>query len=296
MLSHKRRNNRKKHRRTRRKRRSQGGAATKEAVIFIINNNAGFASVFNFLCKIYIYAQKTGKDFFIDYSDNWTYKYKNGWHDYFKTLKVYDPSAHYANIEKYSHAQTSKVPDYTLGEYTACIKEILVLNDDLSKRVQEYIGSIGGPYKAVYVRRGDKTSGHAKENDPIPVADIMKITDISKEDKVFIQTDDYSVIEEIKGLLPAENIFTLTPQASRGAHAENIYALSPEKRKEHAEELFMSFFVFAGATRGWTDNRSNMGRLHKLYSPDKVILYPIDPKSQNISSETKIDPGWRSLP
>jgi hypothetical protein len=297
MVSHKHRRNRKKRgRRTRRKRFAQPGGATKTAVVFVITNGAGFASVFHFLCKAYIYAKKTGQDFFIEHGDDWSYKYKDGWHDYFKTLKMYDPKIPYTEVHTCYHKHTHGMPDYTLGDYTACVKEILVLKDELANRVQDYIDKIGGPYKAIYVRRGDKTAGNAKENEPILVADLLKGTDISKEDKLFVKTDDYAVVEEAKKLLPAEHIFTLTPQSSKGSDAEEIFALSPEKRKEHAEELFISFFVLVRASRAWTDNRSNLGRLHKLYSPDTVVLYPSEEKGKNLTSESVIDPAWRTLP
>jgi hypothetical protein len=296
MVSYRRK--KKKPRKTRRKGKLhlQRGAASSTAVVFTLTNGGGFGSVFNFLCRVYIYAKKAGQHFFIEHDDNWRYKYKNGWHDYFKTLKIYDPNIKYDKVEKYSHGQTGTIPEYTLGDYTACIKEVLVLNDELAKRVEEYIRSIGGSYKAVYVRRGDKTVGLAKENDAISVGDIVKMGDISKNDKVFIMTDDYSVVEDIKAILPAENIFTLTPQSSKGAIAEDIFAMSPEKKKEHGEELFISFFVFVKASRGWTDNRSNIGRLHKIYSPDTIVLYPFDENVKKITSASQIDPAWRSLP
>jgi hypothetical protein len=297
MVSHKHRRNRKKRgRRTRRKRHVQRGGAQKSAIVFIITNRAGFASVFNCLCRVYIYAKKTGQDFFIEHGDDWSYNYKDGWHDYFKTLKMYDPNAGYGDVQKYSHVQTGNIPQYTAGEYTACVKEVLVLKDELEKRVQDYIDKIAGPYKAVYVRRGDKTEGLQKEMEPMAAAELLKISDISKDDKLFIKTDDYRVVEEMKAHLPAENIFTLTPQSSKGAVAKDIFAQSPEKRRDHAEELFMSFFILVRATRAWTDNRSNLGRLHKLYSPDTVVVYPREGKAEKLTSETEIDPVWKALP
>jgi hypothetical protein len=298
MVSYK-RNRKKKHRRTRRKRYVQRGAASNSAVVFNIHGGSGygpgFASVFNFLCRVYIYAKETGQDFFIEHSPNWRYLYKNGWHDYFKTLKMYDPAIKYAEVKKFSHGQTGDIPEYTLNQYTDCIKEILVLNDDLEKRVQDCIASMSGNYKSIYIRRGDKTSGIKKENEAINIPELLGMTDISKDDKVFIQTDDYKAVEEIKQILPPENVFTLTPPENNGADTMLMAEWPPEKKKKHAEELFISFMVCVRASRGWTDNRSNLGRLHKMYAPDTFILYPIDPKSQNIHGNMKIDPGWRTL-
>jgi len=293
--------------RSRRKNKKRGTRRLKHrggsngTVVFILNHGGGFASVFNFLCKAYIYAKETGRNFLIDDEGEWPYRFKDGWHDYFKSLKSYDRAQTYPNMIKLSHTSARVIPDwspvskYTLAQYTKAAKEILVLNDDLEAQVQEYIKKIGGTYKSIYIRRGDKTSGPAKENEAINLAEMLKTTDISPTDKVFVQTDDYSVIEEIKGILPPENIYTMTPPESRGAVAGNISGLSPENRKKHAEELFTSFMVFVRASRGWTDNRSNLGRLHKIYAPGTIVLYPAEPNNQDIPASTVIDPAWGGL-
>jgi hypothetical protein len=293
MASYKRRHRNNKRRRTKRARRRQRGSGSNDAVVFCLDDGAGFGSVFNFLCKAYINAKDWGQHFFVKSEPSWRYTYKDGWHDYFKSLTEYDPSKTYDNLSesRWMHMGAG-MDSLPMEKYTQCIKEIFVLNDDIQQRVEEFIKGIGGPYKSIYVRRGDKTSGEFKENNPTPVADVLKISDITAGDKVFIQTDDYEVVEELKALLPSENIFTLTPPTSDGSKPGD----TPEKKKEHTEELLISCMVFVRAMRGWTDNRSNIGRIHKMYSPDSIVLYPVESNNQDISGSTIIEPERRPLP
>ena len=271
--------------RRRNKRQRGGGGST---VVFSLTSNAGFGSVLGFLAQCYIYAKEKGYSFVVK-DDGWQYTYKRGWHDYFKSLQDYDSSASYGHQENYKHASVDGVPKYTLGKFNEAMKEIFLLNDDLMARAQSFIDGIGGPYVSIYVRRGDKITGTFKEMEAMDMKTLIDGTGI-QDGNVFVMTDDYAVVDEVKKLLPACKIFTMTEEASRGADADALRNNAPDQRKKHAEELFTSIEVFNRGDKGWADNRSNVGRLLKIRNPDKIILYPFDDSSKNIPLDKEVDP------
>jgi hypothetical protein len=279
------RRGRKIRRKSRRRRQRGGGGST---VVFSLTNNAGFGSVLGFLAQSYIYAKEKGYSFVVK-DDGWQYTYKKGWHDYFKSLQDYDPSAKYEHEEKYKHASVNGIPKYSLGRFNEAMKEIFILNDDLMARAQTFIDKIGGPYVSIYVRRGDKITGTFKEMEAMDIKTLIDGTRI-REGNVFVMTDDYSVVDEIKKLLPSCKIFTMTEEVSRGADADTLRNNAPEQRKKHAEELFTSIEVFNRGQKGWADNRSNVGRLLKIRGPEKITLYPFSDSSKDIPLDKEVDP------
>lgn len=286
------RSKRNRQRQRRRTKRAQRGGSS-DSVVWTFNNNAGFGCTVNMMCNSYIVAKEENKPFYIE-NGNWQYTHKDGWHDYFKSLTVYDPLKHAGKPSKFKH-MSPQPPPRAFEKYSKCAKDIFVLNDDLEKKVNDFIRTMGKPYKAIYVRRGDKTSGPGKETDPVDLSGLIQIMDISGNDKLFIMSDDYTVNEEIEKLLPNVKLFTLTPKENRGSEVLALRALPREKMKEHAEELFTSLAIVIRAEKAWVDNRSNLGRFMKLASPDTVILYPVEEYTKNIKPDTPIEPGGKSL-
>jgi hypothetical protein len=134
---------------------------------------------------------------------------------------------------------------------------------------------MNGPYVSIYVRRGDKVEGKYNEMEAADLDKVIASTGI-KSGNVFVMTDDYSVVEEIRVLLPDCKVSTLTPSDTRGSFHEYMKNNTVEEQRQHGEELFTSLEVFRHGVQGWADGRSNMGRLLKLQDPAKVTLYPSD--------------------
>jgi hypothetical protein len=264
----------------------RGGANDK--IVFTLKNTTGFGSMAHFLTQAYIHAKKNGKEFYIENS-GWHY---GNWHDYFKSLKTLNASDT-SPITRYMHA--SKIENSSIQEHNNAIKEIFVPIDAIVAAAEKFKQEFGAPYYAIYVRRGDKTSGNGMENPPADLKPLLETTDIKAGDNLFVMTDDYAVVEEIRRLLPKVKIFTMTPPENNGASIHILKGISPEKMKEHANELFTSIQVFLGCKRGWVENRSNLGRFLKLAAPDTLTLYPSDSNNSNIPSTTIIDPGFKSL-
>ena len=256
------------------KRRRFEAGGRKNAVVFTNDAGAGFGSVFFFMIQAYIYAKKNGNDFRIKH-DGWVYTYEKGWHDYFDSLDDYDPAVKYNEIKHSSHNKNHEIPDYTFQEYSDAIQEVFKPNRRIRELANRAIKSMNGPYVSIYVRRGDKVEGRHTEMEAADLDTVIKSTGI-KSGNVFVMTDDYSVVEEIRVLLPDCKVSTLTPSDTRGSFHEDMKNKNAEEQRQHGEELFTSLEVFQHGTRGWADGRSNMGRLLKLQDPAKVTLYPSD--------------------
>lgn len=255
-------------RRRRRSKRQRGG--NKKAVVFTLTHGAGFGSVFGFMLQAYIYAKKGGHEFRVK-NENWQYGPEKGWHDFFTTLKAYNPGEKMEE-ENFKHA-VGPLEKYTLGDYHEAIKEVYKPEQEILEAAEEFKKKIGGSYKSVFVRRGDKTSGGGKEMDAADLSTLVKDMGI-KEGNLFVMSDDYAVVEEFKKLLPKIKIFTLTEPAAKGFSIHRIQAEGAEVRKKEARELFTSVEIFHGGEKGWADNRSNLGRFLKMRDLDKVVLYP----------------------
>jgi len=268
------------------KRKQRGGNSG--PIIFTLTNSAGFGSVAHFLTQAFIEAKKNKKEFFIE-NGGWQY---GNWNDYFKSLQSLDPSKD-KDARRYRHG--NQIQNATMQDHVDAVKEIFVLNDDLMKTAEEFKASIGGPYKAIYVRRGDKTSGEGKEMSAIDLPSMIKSTDISGGDNLFVMTDDYTVVDELKGLLPGVKVFSMTPPENKGSSIHILQKIDPESMKKHANELFASMQVFMGATKGWAENRSNLGRFLKLAAPSTTVLYQDNANNVEIPMSTRINPGFEYL-
>jgi hypothetical protein len=258
-----------------------------------LTHKAGFGSVFGYLLESYIYAKKNGFVFRVK-NDDWQYGPEKGWHDYFESLEAYNPSEKNDREEPYTHARGPGKEEYTMGEYHEAIKEVYKPKEEITKAAKDFIGKIGGPYVAFYIRRGDKTSGMGKEMDAVDIGGLFKDSGV-KGGNVFIMTDEYSAVEECKKVMVGCKIFTLTEQRNKGFSIHRIQEKGAEVRKKEAAELFTAIEVFHGCEKAWVDNRSNLGRFLKLRDLDKVHLYPSDDSNKNIPLEAKIHPPTKYL-
>ena len=261
--------------------RKKRGGSKPTIVIFNLNSNAGFFSQFWYMCKAYIYAKKSNFPFFIN-SSNWSYKSKDGWHDYFTSLNEYKDDGVLKDIQNFAYYNDSGIPtQYKITDFVEAVGEIYRLNHMISTKIKDYVNK-HRPYNSIYIRRGDKSG----ESPIIAIQDILEFTDLKDTTKkLFVQTDDYSVIGELQKLLPSVEMITLTPEKKLGAHFANILQLDSEKRKEDTEIFLMSIGVFLEGDKCWTDIRSNVGRFHKFANFTKVKFYP-DNHDVNMNKET----------
>jgi len=216
-----------------------------------------------------MFAKQQGLPFFIE-NDNWQYTYEKGWHDYFSSLNDFKDAGKYTEVKRYRHPDPMDLPQFSLREYVAAIKNIFVLTSELQKKVDDYADSIGGEFTSLYIRRGDKVI----EMPLIAIDDILAQTDIKDDGRnIYLQTDDYTCVEIIKDKFPSCNIMTLTPVHKRGADNQKMRDWRPEERKVEMEELLIATAVFVRCKKGWSYYLSNVGTFHKLFGYDVIELY-----------------------
>jgi hypothetical protein len=241
------------------------------SLIFTLSDDTGFFSMFFILCNAYIASKKMGFNFYISHSD-WTYTWNRGWHDYFTTLKVAPLIPRLFNPINFLCKNNSRFykPDFPLHEYVTCINELFILKPELIARVNSIVSTLPSNFIAVFVRRGDKLIREAKY---IPVSEIFKHIPHSQTDTFFIQTDDYSVVEEVKSMLPSARVVSTVSPTKRGAFLCQKRSLG--QIREETEEMLVGLSVCLRSSSCWTDDTSNVGRFLKLSNP-RVHIYPED--------------------
>jgi len=253
-------------------------------IIFELNHNAGFYSQLFFLLQAYIHSKKTNSQFYID-SSKWCYLYDKGWNDYFETSfnNIKDIKDNHNSII-YCHFNVPNIPNYSLNDYLNSINDIYILNKDLIEKGNKIINDMDNNYIAIYIRRGDKII----ETSFIDITLILSKINITNETKLFIQTDDYSVVRDIKQLLPNNIIFSTVPKEKKGSYHNKSYlqrSLYKESNiipfvnkqkdqiKEDTEELLIGVYICKMAKECWVDRTSNISRFIKLSSPNTVKFY-----------------------
>lgn len=233
-----------------------------------------------------MYAKQNNWPLFLEY-DNWQYYYKDGWHDYFTSLENFKGDAQYTEIKRYRHPMSDSLPKYSMREYSACIKEIFTLKDELKKRVEDFVASIGGEFTSLYIRGGDKST----EVPQITLDQILGGIDIKDDGRnIFVQTDDYTYVTKVQEAFPSCKIFTTTPEDKRGSTNRFMVGWTPEERKAETEELLVAVSIFVRCTKGWTYYLSNVGMFHKLFAYDKIEFYlQFDHTREYINEQYSLD-------
>ena len=238
-------------------------------VVFSMTAYHGFYAFLFFLLQSYCYAKFRGLPFYICNS-GWQYTHKDGWHDYFTTLSTL-PTSH--SMILYS-SDESYVP--TMEETDGALREVYVLQPDIRKDIKKQYDV------AIYVRRGDKYVESTFVSEESILEQVSE--SILPSSTLFIQSDDYTVIERFRALLPTHTIDTLTLPTERGSYHNSQYIqcdrLNPnkvgvksnlEKDKDEMHEEMIRFLramhYCTSAQVCWTDSQSNVGQFHKRMNP-----------------------------
>ena len=253
--------------------------------VFYLSMESGFFSMIFRLCTAYLHAgPRLGVD---------TSRWQHGrWSWYFQSL-----SERQITVDTPYYTMSSLQPyllNWTLGDYRRVLHELLRLTPVLRKEVQSVLARIGRPYTALFVRRGDKI---VEEAPFIPMDTILSWISYTDDTVFFVQTDDYTVIEELRALLPNHTIHHTVPPTKRGSYHSRAFAQtvaipwsekSPEDARIETNEMLVGLFVCLAAEQCWTDDTSNVGRFLKLYD-DRVRVYPND---YSVDDSFKTHPAW----
>jgi hypothetical protein len=146
-------------------------------------------------------------------------------------------------------------------------------------------------FVSLYVRRGDKDA----EREHMTLQYILTHVNLEPPDMpLFLQTDDYTVYEELCQIYPTRQIETLTEPSQRGSRNSDLTHWPPEKRKTEFEQFLLSCLIFLRASRGYADATSNVGRLLKLLAFDRMSLYLLNYESEQklLDPKTQIEPAF----
>lgn len=252
------------------------GFSTSTCVVYELHPAAGMFSDMFFLLESYIRANRAKHDFYVD-SSKWSYKYKDGWHDYFSSLleKPNDIEQRYNTIIVCSHRQVNKSIDsdgkICIRDYVDNIKHIFTLNDRIVNICEAKRKEYGGDYEAIYIRRGDKmTPG---ESPFTQVNDIIKQIQFEEGTPLFVQTDDYTEVVNIRSVLPHKRLLHIVPDTRKGAYESDRQGADADKKRTDTEEFLLGVYLCTHAKKCWVDIYSNVSRFIKIYAFDTVDFY-----------------------
>lgn len=260
-------------------------------VIYKLHEKHGlFADLF-FLIETYIRTKRSNFDFYID-SSNWSYSYDKGWHDYFTSFNEISNTIkdRYNNIFYCSHGKVNAdidgQSDITLQDFVNIIPNVFILKNDIIQKAQENINKYG-TYEAIYIRRGDKhTSG---ESPFMPTRSITNQIHFNESLPLFVQSDDFTEVENIQSIFPNKKIYTIIPNNRRGAHEKERQYITRDQKRESTEELLMGVYICTKASKCWVDILSNVSRFIKLSSINSVYFYKIGDEIPNFNINKSIN-------
>ena len=137
-------------------------------------------------------------------------------------------------------------------------------NEETQKRIDELITPLNLPkeYVAIHVRRGDK----AIEVQYTPVQDYMEKLG-GKYHNIFVASDDYSVMEEVRKLYPDRQVWTLCTPTERGYDQAKADTETLKEKEKNMIALFATIEVLNRATKFIGTYSSNIGMFMGMRNP-----------------------------
>lgn len=285
-------------------------------IISKLEKGAGFFSQLFFSINHYIYARKNNMFFLLD-TDEWLYKYKKGWDDYFETPYLDLDNIQTNVITNNTATFFDVLEDYPISDYKIFIKDYYQYNDTIKKMIlfiKEFIGLSNKEYGAIYIRRGDKLFSESKL---INAKDYINLL-LEKYPEckiVYIQSDDYTSYEELEEYIQEHRLDielkTLCNKNQRGtlvSYAPNIFITELKENEEYlnkirstlhktteiinmcAEELYQNTVelivgidIVLHSKVCVIDYQSNVSRFIKLAHKDYDNVYEVTGKQLDLS-------------
>jgi len=186
-----------------------------------LNKSAGFYSQFFFTMNHYIYCKKNNIDFKID-SNEWLFKFMNGWTDYFNDVHLFFKNNNYKDDEVKYLKHCDVIKDYNIKEYKNIISDLYLYNEKTLKKINEMKTKLNlekNNYDSIFIRRGDKLVGESMYINAVEYLKIL-LKKNSNVKKIFLQTDDYNCYLELIEYIVNNNLniqlLTLCEEHLRG--------------------------------------------------------------------------------
>lgn len=274
------------------------------------DNGSGFYSELAFKLNHYLYCKKYNLNFKTN-SNNWPYKFKHGWTDYFENIELRlnnDFDNNDPTLIHYENGCCSILEKFKLKDYVNAIHEYYnytpTIQNIINKKKQS-IGLINNDYGCIYIRRGDKllTEIEFIHTDKF----IDKLINIYPDCKtIFLQTDDYNCFIDLQNYIKDKNLnitaITLCPENNFGSIAHGGYAkqmndnhhnnkeylekikqnlskpisdMTPEEKYEHTLELITSVDICINSKYCVCDYKSNVSRFIKFAHKNIMNVFDI---------------------
>ena len=155
--------------------------------------------------------------------------------------------------EKYFNIKELGIKGYSLEAAAPIAEMVYNFNEETKGSVQKMVNDLSLPsnYAAMHIRAGDiETEVSFRKQNLLTVdAYIKKIEEIDKNIKnVFVFTDDYRHIEDLKNKKPEWNIYTLCNPDEKGYVNEQFNSLSWDFKKQNYIKLFTNVDICQNAS------------------------------------------------
>lgn len=289
-------------------------------------SGSGFYSRFFQILNYYIFCERNKVNFTIK-SDDWLYKYKTGWSDYFE-----DVSLNFYTPEKVIDLGLHQTIDDTFKiiDYKNAIPAVYKYNDYTRSEIQTIKSSFGledGKYDAIYIRRGDKL---VAESVFIPEEKYLNLLLIKNPNckTIFLQTDDYNCFVELEKQINVQRlpikVVTTCDKDSVGVivhkneisglndaakhHDKNkqyletiidklnktkpVHEMNSEEIRKHTMDILVGVEIASKSKVCITDYQSNVARFIKLYHVNPSNVYDVNNPDNDIDYEKAICPTF----
>jgi hypothetical protein len=296
-------------------------------IISIFDNKSGFFSMFFFFVNQYIYAHKNNKNLIVK-SENWLFKYKQGWEDYFNDININEYNEDNINI---NCNYKTILGDYKLIDYKNILNKIYIYNDttqNLINKKKEELGLIDNNYCSIFIRRGDKL---IRESNYIETKLYLEylLSVNNNYNILYLQTDDYNCYLELKQYINDNNIniklITLCNDNNKGGmivfdihknsinknehiiesnrnyisknikYINNLKCINEfnnEEIYEHTLNMLIGLELVLNSSLVVTDYSSNGSRFIKLKARDPNMVYDIVSRTNKFNFDKNICPSF----
>ena len=284
--------------------------------------------MFFFFVNQYLYAIKNNNNLIIN-SEEWLFKYKLGWEDYFKNININNSN----NIDKQLFCDFNSIlGNYKLIDYKNILNKIYIYNEkiiNLIEQKKKELQLTDNNYSSIFSRRGDKLISESNYIKTYLYLEYL-LSINPKCNVIYLQTDDYNCFLELKDYIKDKNlniiIITLCKEINKGGiiifngHKRNIIKNKNFKIKnnidyieknmnsynnlksidqfnndeiyEHTINMIIGIDLVLNSSLVITDYSSNVSRFIKLKHNNSKVVYDVISKSNYLDFDKYLCPSF----
>ena len=272
------------------------------------DNGSGFYSELAFKLNHYLYCKKYNINYKTN-SENWPYKYKNGWTDYFEDIELNLNNKDTTNSLTHTEQGCCTILEqFKLKDYVNIIPEYYRYKPEIQNIInnkKNELNLINNEYGCIYIRRGDKLINEINFVHTNKFIDKLLNKYLNCK-IIFLQTDDYNCFIDLQNYIKNNNLnikpLTLCPNNVFGAIAHNgwldkmkdnthankeylqeiknnlskpISEMSPDEKYAHTIELITSVDICINSKYCICDYKSNVSRFIKVAHKNVMNVFDV---------------------